>query len=307
MPRALRIEYEGAIYHAMNRGDRREAIFLDDQDRQTFLKTLGEACGKANWQIHCYCLMENHFHLVMETPSPTLVMGMKWMLGTYTQRFNARHRMRGHLFAGRYKALHVDESAGFYLRVVCDYVHLNPIRAGLVPPDLPVAAFPWSSYPAYLSAPRKRPPWLRVDRLLGEHGIQRDDARGRREFSRRMEEQRIEGDENDLHPRIRRGWQLGAEDFIDRLRDRMAPAVPDRHEPAQVRESMMSRAQAIIAGELARARIDRSELANLPKGAPIKILLARQLRQSTTLTLKDIAKLLHAGTWRSLANALSST
>ena len=80
MPRALRIEYEGAIYHVMNRGDRREDIFLDAGDRRLFLKTLGEACGKCQWQVHVYCLMSNHFHLVLETPSPTLVAGMKWML-----------------------------------------------------------------------------------------------------------------------------------------------------------------------------------------------------------------------------------
>ena len=90
------------MYHVINRGDRREAIFLGDDDRRLFLATLGEACAKADWQVHAYCLMENHFHLVLETPSPTLVSGMKWMMGTYTQRFNARHRLRGHLFAGRY-------------------------------------------------------------------------------------------------------------------------------------------------------------------------------------------------------------
>ena len=86
----------------MNRGDRREDIFLDDEDRERFLETLEGACANSDWWIHAYCLMGNHFHLVLETPSPTLVVGMKWMLETYTQRFNARHRLRGHLFAGRY-------------------------------------------------------------------------------------------------------------------------------------------------------------------------------------------------------------
>ena len=95
MARQLRLEYAGAVYHVMSRGDRQEAIFLDDEDRRRFLKTLGEACEKAGWQVHAYCLMGNHFHLVMETPQPTLVAGMKWFLGTYTQRFNARHRMGG--------------------------------------------------------------------------------------------------------------------------------------------------------------------------------------------------------------------
>ncbi len=95
MARQLRIEYAGAIYHVMSRGDRRETIFLDDEDRKGFLRTLGEACERAGWEVLAYCLMGNHFHLVVETPKPTLVSGMKWFLGTYTQRFNARHRLRG--------------------------------------------------------------------------------------------------------------------------------------------------------------------------------------------------------------------
>jgi REP element-mobilizing transposase RayT len=108
MARKLRVEYEGAIYHVMNRGDRREAIFKDDKDRQLFLETLGQACTKTDWQVHAWCLMGNHFHLVVETPQANLVAGMKWFLGTYTGRFNRRHKLFGHLFSGRYKALIVD-------------------------------------------------------------------------------------------------------------------------------------------------------------------------------------------------------
>jgi putative transposase len=118
--RKLRVEYEGAIYHVINRGDRREVIFLDDEDRHLFLKTLAEACAKTEWQAHAYCLMSNHFHLVIETPQPNLVAGMKWLLGTYTARFNRRHKLSGHLFAGRYKALIVDGSGSGYLKTVCD-------------------------------------------------------------------------------------------------------------------------------------------------------------------------------------------
>ena len=95
----------------MNRGDQREAIFLEDEDRQKFLGTLGEACQKTEWQVHAYCLMSNHFHLVVETPQPNLVAGMKWLLGVYTKRYNIRHKLCGHLFAGRYKALVVRAAA----------------------------------------------------------------------------------------------------------------------------------------------------------------------------------------------------
>jgi REP element-mobilizing transposase RayT len=99
MARKLRVEYPGAVYHVMNRGDRREAIFRDDKDREMFMSTLGEVCGKTGWEVHALCLMGNHFHLVVETPRGNLVAGMKWFLGTYTGRFNRRHKLFGHLFS----------------------------------------------------------------------------------------------------------------------------------------------------------------------------------------------------------------
>ena len=128
MARKLRVQYPGAMYHVMNRGDRREAIFTDAEDRKRFLQTLGEACERTCWQVHAYCLLTNHFHLVIETPQPNLVVGMKWLLGTYTSRFNRRHKEFRHLFSGPYKALPVDGSGTGYLKTACDYVHLNPAR-----------------------------------------------------------------------------------------------------------------------------------------------------------------------------------
>ena len=173
MARKLRVEYPGALYHVMNRGDRRELIFLDAEDRKRFLSTLAEACAKTGWQVHAYCLMPNHFHLVVETPQGNLVAGMKWFLGTYTSRFNRRHKLFGHLFSGRYKSLIVDGSGSGYLRAVCDYVHMNPARAKLLKPEEPLRDYAWSSWPEYLRRPGRRPGWLRVDRLLGEYHISR--------------------------------------------------------------------------------------------------------------------------------------
>src|SRR5260370_5246751 len=163
VPRKLRIEYSGAIYHVMNRGNRREDIFIDEQDRRKFLATLEEACQKTGWQVHAYCLMRNHFHLVVETPQANLVTGMKWLSGVYTKRFNIRHKLCGHLLAGRYKALIVDGSGNGYLRTVCDYVHLNPVRANLIKPEEALESFPWSSYADYLKRADQRPSWIRVD------------------------------------------------------------------------------------------------------------------------------------------------
>src|SRR3954470_19132156 len=108
MPRKIRVEYPGAIYHIMSRGDRREDIFYDDVDRQDFLKTLAEACQKTGFQVHAYSLMRNHFHAVIETPNANLVAGMRWLLSSYTLRLNHRRKLFGHVFSGRYKALIVE-------------------------------------------------------------------------------------------------------------------------------------------------------------------------------------------------------
>ena len=176
MARKLRPTYPRATYHVMNRGDRREAIFTDDAGRQRFLDCLGEACAKTQWQVHAFCLMPNHFHLVLETPRANLVAGMKWVLGTYTSRFNRRHKFFGHLFSGRYRSLIVDGSGDGYLKTVCDYVHLNPARAKMLAQGQQLRDYRWSSYPRYLQTAARRPPWLRVDRLLGEHGIRKETA-----------------------------------------------------------------------------------------------------------------------------------
>src|SRR5437867_3284516 len=216
MPRPLRIEYPGAIYHVMNRGDHREDIFRDDHDRQRFLSTLGEACQKTEWQVHTWCLMRNHFHLVIETPLANLVTGMKWLLGVYTKRFNIRHKLCGHLFAGRYKALIVDGSGNGYLRTVCDYVHLNPVRAKLLKPSAALESYHWSSYGEYLKGAPQRPSWLRVDRLLGEKGIPKDGDAGRKEFASQMERRRAEETPAD-YEKLRRDWILGSEKFRQEL------------------------------------------------------------------------------------------
>src|SRR5438105_1122882 len=171
MARKLRLEYAGAVYHVMNRGSHRQSVFRSDYDRELFLKTLGEACAKTDWRVHAWCLMSTHFHLVVETPAANRVAGMKWLAGTYTGRFNRRHKVVGHLFAGRYKALFVDGSESGYLKTACDYVHLNPARGKLLTAEQKLSAFRWSSFPEYLMTPAQRRSWLRVGRLLGEHGI----------------------------------------------------------------------------------------------------------------------------------------
>jgi len=305
MPRKLRIQYPGAMYHVMNRGDQREAIFRDDEDRQKFLATLGEACQKTEWQVHAYCLMSNHFHLVVETPQPNLVAGMKWLLGVYTKRYNIRHKLCGHLFAGRYKALVVEGSGNGYLRTACDYVHLNPVRAGWVKPEVALESFRWSSYPQYLKAPRQRPGWLRVDRLLGEKGVPRDSEAGRRQFAALTEKRRAEESAAD-YEQLRRDWVLGSEEFRRELLAAAVERVGPNHYGADRHETGVQKAERIVREELGRLSWSEEELRGRPKGHPGKVGIARRLRQETIMSLRWIAQRLEMGTWTYVSNLLNA-
>ncbi|MEX2616209.1 MAG: transposase [Alphaproteobacteria bacterium] len=171
MARPLRIEYAGAVYHIMARGNGGDAVFRDDDDRAEFLSVLGAMCGEAGWRVLCYCLLDNHLHLVAATDRPTLSRGMRQLLGVYSQRFNRRHSRRGHLFQGRYKALPVETSA--YLTQVCAYVLRNPVEAGLAKA---AADWPWSSY--RFNAGKGRVAWFDPAPLWDELGVRRGRAAG---------------------------------------------------------------------------------------------------------------------------------
>ena len=294
MARQPRLQYAGAVYHVMNRGARREPIFRDDQDRDRFLATLGETCQKTRWRIHAFCLMPNHFHFVAETPQPNLVAGMKWLLGTYTSRFNRRHKEFGHLFGGRYKSLIVDGSGNGYLKTVCDYVHLNPARAGLIGPSQPLVSFPWSSYVFYLRRSSQRPGWLAVERLLGEWRIPKDSPAGRERFAAAMEERRAQ-DNGKEFKKVERGWYLGGEEFRRELLEQVREMPGASHFGEIVQEAEQARAGRLMAAGLKRLGWKESDLGLVRKGDARKVMLAQELRAQTTMPLSWIAKRLSMG------------
>ena len=150
MSRPLRLEYPGAWYHVMNRGRRSEKIFFTDTDRETFLNVLREASGLWNMRVFAYCLMPNHYHLLVQTPHGNLSRCMRHVNGVYTQRFNRRNEKEGQLFRGRYKAVLVDDD--IYLLEVLRYIHRNPLKAGIVKS---LEDYPWSSHKGYLSNAKK--------------------------------------------------------------------------------------------------------------------------------------------------------
>lgn len=173
MARPLRIEFQGALYHVTARGDRREPIYEDGEDREVFLSTLAAVIRDMNWLCHGYCLMTNHYHLLIETPDGNLSKGMRQLNGVFTQASNRRHRRCGHLFQGRFKGILVDKDA--YLLELTRYVVLNPVRARMVHQP---ADWPWSSYRAMVGR-ADSPSWLETDALLAQFSDQITEARAR--------------------------------------------------------------------------------------------------------------------------------
>jgi putative transposase len=171
MARPLRLEFPGAVYHITARGDRQESIFDDDGDRLAFIELLGKEVSQQGWLLYAFCLMDNHYHLLLETPEPTLVRGMRRLNGVYTQAFNRRHGRVGHVLQGRYKAILVDKDN--YLLELCRYVVLNPVRAQMVGS---AADWPWSSYLA-TAGKMACPHWLAVKPVLGMFSAERSQAR----------------------------------------------------------------------------------------------------------------------------------
>jgi len=230
MARQIRIEYPGAMYHVMARGNRRERIYHDEDDRRSFLKTLSEVCEMTGWRIHAWVLMDNHYHLLIETPEANLVVGMQWLQNAFTRRFNTRHKQWGRLFGDRYKAVLV-EGGGYYYQTLLDYIHLNPVRAGIIrsAAGQSVLDYQWSSIAGGYALPsRRRVPWLAVEEGLKGCGCA-DTPAGRRRFVQRLDRRGVEeGAEKAGVPAVsfevdarcshlQRGWYWGSQAFAERM------------------------------------------------------------------------------------------
>jgi REP element-mobilizing transposase RayT len=179
MARPLRLEFRGAVYHLTSRGNARQNIFFTDADRELYLSTLAGVVRRYRWICHAYCLMANHYHLLIETPKANLSIGMRQLNGIYTQSFNRRHQRVGHLFQGRFKAILVEKEA--HLLELCRYVVLNPVR---VKGGASAQSWKWSSYRATAGL-SSVPEFLSTDWILEQFGKTRSRARQHyREFVR---------------------------------------------------------------------------------------------------------------------------
>jgi putative transposase len=280
MARKLRLEYPGACYHVINRGNYRADIFQTEGAKAAFEACLFEACAKSGWMLHAYVIMRNHYHLALETPQGNLVAGMQWLQATYANRFNNLRGERGHLFQGRYKALLVEE--GEPLSMVCHYLHLNPVRAGVLPVErLPEYRF--SSY-WYLRQPKLRPPCLRFVTSLAEAGGLTDTVPGWNSYADYLAWQAAEGPtgKSKAYVSMSRGWALGSAGFKKTLVHDHALAAESRAwENQGAREIREQRWEDLFQRALAALDRKEDELPIGPESAPWKVAIATFLKERT--------------------------
>jgi REP element-mobilizing transposase RayT len=216
MGRAWRIEYEGALYHLLSRGNEQGDIFYDNTDRGRFLDTIGELSERFVVDIFAYVLMDNHYHLLLKTRRANLSKAMQWFGTTYTRRFNNRHNRSGHLFQGRFKSIIIENDA--YLMQLSCYIHRNPLRAGIVKR---LADYRWSSYLAY-GYGKTTPDWLSTKLILSQFAHEDEHKQYRAKV------QKYSKEEKRLWENFRHGLFLGSKRFVTRLRKQHMPEKPDK-------------------------------------------------------------------------------
>ena len=285
----------------MARGDGGKVVFENDVDRKEFLFRLGKVCECHGWRIHAWVLMDNHFHLLVETPEANLSNGMKLLLGSFSQGWNRRRLRRGHVFQGRYKSIPVNasDSDPYYFRIAADYIHLNPARAGLTGGgNGRLIDYPWSSLRNY--AKGKGPDWLECDKLLRAFELA-EDGRGRRAYTAWLEACAAQNGgkiDEEAMKALRRGWYLGKPDFSQRLMG-LLDSKRRKNSPANGAHQSHGKAEAerLAAEALAALGIssERKDLERMRKGDQAKILVAVLLRKKTTAGNEWIAERLCMG------------
>jgi REP element-mobilizing transposase RayT len=215
MTRPWRIEFEGAYYHILSRGNERRNIFSDNDDRVSFLETLGKMSDRFEVEVYAYVLMDNHYHLLLKTNKPNISKSMQWFGTTYTRQYNIKHKRNGHLFQGRFKNFLIENDE--YLMLLSCYIHRNPLRAGIVKR---LADYPWSSYPIYAYG-KKSPEWLLTKPILSLL-----DTKDKHMAYRKMV-QDYSREEKKIWEDFRHGLFLGSQKFIDRIKSKYLSENPD--------------------------------------------------------------------------------
>jgi putative transposase len=300
MARKLRIQYPGALYHVINRGNYRRDLFENVGAAQAFLRVLQETKDRYGWIVHAYVLMRNHYHLAIETPQPTLVDGMHWLQSTLATRFNRLRHENGHLFQGRYQAILI-ENASALVRVV-DYIQLNPVRAGIIGADK-VKTYRWSSLPGILKGTE---PIAQAAAWLHTLGLP-DNATGRLTYESRLIElgRTPERWEELGLVNLSKGYAIGTRGWRQSLAQEyghlaLHPGL-QQAEVQELREEVWTQAMHTELKALGRST---AALATRPSKQPWKLELARRLRMQTSAPIGWLAKNLQLGQPASLRSYL---
>lgn len=280
MARPLRVQYPGALYHVTARGNERKAIFRTDADRERFLAVLAQGVERYRLRLHAYVLMDNHYHLLVETEEANLSLALRHLNGVYTGFFNRAHDRVGHLFQGRFKAIVVDKQS--YLLELSRYIHLNPVR---IRQPHSLTRYPWSSYWDYIGR-RAAPAWLTRAAVLGEVG---GTGRQAEQRYRSFVEEGAKGGVASPWERVVAQVALGDERFVARLRRRVATAahreVPSRRQLAE-RPSWGAIERAVRA-----SAATLKTLATGRRSEPVRAVLMYLGRERGGLSLRDVARL----------------
>ena len=303
MARKLRLQFESAIYHVINRGNYRQDVFASVGAAIAFEKTLAETCELFGWRMHAFVIMRNHYHLALTTPMPNLVEGMHWLQGTYASRFNRLRSESGHLFQGRYQALLVEDAEAL-LRVV-NYIHLNPVRAKIVP-TLQLAKFRWSSLRRFGGTDQPR--WLTAADWLESLGL-RDDVAGWQHYRQLLEKLADDPVEQDRlgFGSMTRGWAIGTNGWSKAVaKDHAHLALSVGVTDEALRDIKAARWKETLARVLAAEGKNLLDIAEEPKSAAWKIKGARALRAEGNAPYAWIAEALNMGSPASVRVYLSN-
>jgi REP element-mobilizing transposase RayT len=279
MPRKQRIEYPGAVYHIISRGNYRKDLFTHEKTAEAFERSIFEAAERCRWKLYAYVIMSNHYHLAVQTPEPNLVEGMRWLQSTFATRFNRFRNERGHVFQGRYKSLLINEDRP--LLGLINYIHLNPVRAKLCTVD-ELKGYERSSYPKYfkrnVEAPLDRTTLLQLCDLPDTLG-------GMRKYTELLKL----ADESDpkqreaLAKQYCRGWFAGSAEAKKALAKDLEKGNPNVDwEGVDLKELNALNWERVVQSELKRLKIKECQIATNPKGAEWKVQIAKRLRKETT-------------------------
>jgi putative transposase len=283
MSRPLRVEYPGAIYHVMCRGNGRQRIFHDDADHQRLIDGLAVTVSRFGWEVFSFVLMPNHFHVFFRTPQPSLSRGMQYLASGYANWFAKRHCRPGHLLQGRFKSQLIEDESYFWS--VSRYIHLNPVR-GKNPLVAHPREWPWSSYPGYASK-RARVDWMAYDFV---YAARQGDVGGRdaeTAYRRYVERGLSEPPENPFRDAAH-GWLLGSSKFVDKIRARVVQAGHDEEEPA-VRRLSAIEPERVLSAVAAHYGVDPQIFRKRHGGSISRDVAAWLSRQLTTCTLRELA------------------